>query len=538
MFEKFRSNMSMNLIGGLVSLILIFGIIVSFIGYRSIIFAFENEYSNVTYHMADSVTPFVNGDHIDDYREGKEMEEYARTQKMLDVLSEKLNVSLIYVIDVDTSDYGRFVNIFNSVNNSVGNTEYTRWELGYERNTTNAEYQLNYRQIYEEEVPYGTVFRLNPPEDQLPHITTMVPVKDSKGDVCALLCVQRPVSEMVSAIKPYLIFIVIGVFIMAGLISAIAARFLRKAIIRPVERVAVETDRFAKENTLGEPLGELSRYDVIKNLAGSIDSMETDMINYIENLKAVTAEQERLGAELSIAASIQQDALPDVFPAFPDRSEFDIYAVMDPAREVGGDFYNFFLVDDDHLALIIADVSGKGIPGCLTMMAVNILTEYEAMQGGSPAEVLASVNHTFYKHNRAEMFVTVWIGILEISTGKLTAANAGHEYPVIYRKGAGFKVLKDKHGLVLGGMDGMQYKDYEIRLEPGDKLFVYTDGLPEATSGEMELFGMERMTDALNEVSEETPEGILKGVLKRANEFVGDAPQFDDLTMLCLEYKG
>ncbi|MBR6225427.1 MAG: PP2C family protein-serine/threonine phosphatase [Firmicutes bacterium] len=538
MFEKFRSNMSMNLIGGLVSLILIFGLIVCFIGYRSIIFAFENEYSNVTYHMADSATPFVNGDHLDDYLEGREMEEYARTQEMLDVLSEKLNVSLIYVIDVDTSDYGSFVSIFNSVNNSVGNTEYTRWELGYERDTTNAEYKLNYRQIYEGEVPYGTVFRLNPPEDQLPHITTMVPVKDSKGDVCALLCVQRPVSEMIGAIRPYLIFIVIGVFVMAGLISAIAARFLRKAIIRPVERVAAETDRFAKENTLGEPLGELSRYDVMKNLAGSIDSMETDMINYIENLKAVTAEQERLGAELSIAASIQQDALPDVFPAFPDRSEFDVYAMMDPAREVGGDFYNFFLVDDDHLALIIADVSGKGIPGCLTMMAVNILTEYEAMQGGSPAEVLASVNHTFYEHNRAEMFVTVWIGILEISTGKLTAANAGHEYPAICRKGSGFEVLKDKHGLVLGGMDGMKYKDYEIQLEPEDKLFVYTDGLPEATSSDMELFGMERMTDALNEVGKETPEGILKGVLERVNEFVGDAPQFDDLTMLCLEYKG
>ena len=528
----------MNLIGGLVSLILIFGLIVCFIGYRCIVFAFENEYSNVTYHMADSVTPFVKGDHIDDYLAGKEMEEYARTQEMLDVLSEKLNVSLIYVIDVDTDDYGSFVNIFNSVNNSVGNTEYTRWELGYERDTTNAEYKLNYRQIYEGEVPYGTVFRLNPPEDQLPHITTMVPVKDSKGDVCALLCVQRPVSEMIGAIRPYLIFIVIGVFVMAGLISAIAARFLRKAIIRPVETVASETDRFAKENTLGEPLGELSRYDVIKNLAGSIDSMETDMINYIENLKAVTAEQERLGAELSIAASIQQDALPDIFPAFPDRGEFDVYAMMDPAREVGGDFYNFFLVDDDHLALIIADVSGKGIPGCLTMMAVNILTEYEAMQGGSPAEVLASVNHTFYEHNRAEMFVTVWIGILEISTGKLTAANAGHKYPAICRKGSSFEVLKDKHGLVLGGMDGMQYKDYEIQLEPGDKLFVYTDGLPEATSSDMELFGMERMTYALNEVSEETPEGILKGVLERVNEFVGEAPQFDDLTMLCLEYNG
>lgn len=538
MIKKFRSNMSMNLIGGLISLILVFGLVVSFIGYRCIVFAFENEYSSVTYHMADSATSFVNGDHLDDYLEGREMEEYAHTKQMLDTLTKKLNVSLIYVIDVDESDYGRFVSIFNSVNNSVGGTNYTAWELGYERKTTNPEYEFNYRQIYEQKADYGTVFRLDPPDDQLPHITTLVPVKDSTGKVCSILCMQRPVSEMESAIKPYILFILLSILVMSLVISFIAARFLKKSVIEPVETVSAETSRFAKENTLGEPLGELSRYEVIENLANSIDSMETDMINYMENLKTFTAEQERLRAEMSIAASIQHDALPDSFPAFPDRSEFDVYAVMDPAKEVGGDFYNFFLVDDDHLALIIADVSGKGIPGCLTMMAANILTEYKAMQGVSPAEVLSSVNHTIYEHNRAEMFVTAWIGILEISTGKVIASNAGHEYPVIYRKGGSFEILKDKHGFVLGGMDDMQYTDYELQLNKGDKIFVYTDGLPEATAPDMELFGMERMTEVLNEYREESPEGILNGVISRVEEFVGEAPQFDDLTMLCMEYRG
>ena len=538
MIKRMRSNMSMNLIGGLVSLILVFGLIVCFIGYRCIISAFENEYSSVTYHMADSVTAFVNGDHIDDYLEGREMEEYAATSEILDTCSQKLNVSLIYVIKVDENGYGKFVSIFNAVNNSVDDSAYVPWELGYERDTTNIDYQHIYKEIYEQKRDYGTVFRLNPPADQHPHITTLVPVKDSSGDVVSILCIQRPINEMIGAMKPYFVFILIGVLVMAVVISLIAARFLKRSIIRPVEKVSAEAARFAKEYSLSEPLGELSRYNEIRNLAGSIDSLESDMINYIENLTAVTAEKERIGAELSIAATIQQDSLPDVFPAFPDRHEFDIYAMMDPAKEVGGDFYNFFLVDEDHLALVIADVSGKGIPGCLTMMAANILTEYEALQGGSPAEVLSSVNHTIFEHNAAEMFVTEWIGILEISTGKLIASNAGHEFPAIYRKDGSFEILKDKHGFVLGGLDGMKYKDYEIQLNKGDKIFVYTDGLPEATNSDMELFGMDRMMDALNVLRDESPEGILKGIISSVNEFAGDAPQFDDLTMLCLEYFG
>jgi sigma-B regulation protein RsbU (phosphoserine phosphatase) len=229
--------------------------------------------------------------------------------------------------------------------------------------------------------------------------------------------------------------------------------------------------------------------------------------------------------------------LPSTFPAFPDRREFDIYASMDPAKEVGGDFYDFFLVDEDHLCLLIADVSGKGIPAALFMMASMIILANNAMMGKSPAQILADTNGAICANDREEMFVTVWLGILELSTGKLTAANAGHEYPALQKAGGRFELLKDKHGFVIGGMAGARYKEYELQLEPGDKLFVYTDGVPEATDAANELFGTERMLAALNEDPAAAPEQILEQVRRAVDGFVKDAEQFDDLTMLCIEYR-
>ena len=211
---------------------------------------------------------------------------------------------------------------------------------------------------------------------------------------------------------------------------------------------------------------------------------------------------------------------------------------MDPAKEVGGDFYDFFLIDEDHLCLVMADVSGKGIPAALFMMISKVILQSCAMLGRSAGEILMKMNEAICSNNKMEMFITVWIGILEISTGKMTAANAGHEYPVLMRAGEEFRIFKDKHGFVIGGMAGMNYKEYEIQLNPGDKLFVYTDGVPEATDGEKNMFGTERMLAALNRAKDGTPEETLKSVRQAVDGFVKDAEQFDDLTMLCMEYKG
>jgi sigma-B regulation protein RsbU (phosphoserine phosphatase) len=230
--------------------------------------------------------------------------------------------------------------------------------------------------------------------------------------------------------------------------------------------------------------------------------------------------------------------LPSLFPPFPDRKDFDVFAKMIPAKEVGGDFFDFFLIDDDHLGLVMADVSGKGVPAALFMMASKILVQNYTMMGYTPGEALGAVNNQICSGNHEDMFVTVWLGILDLKTGKLVASNAGHEYPIIMAPGGEFELIKDKHSLIVGGIEGVDYKEYEIELRPGSKLFLYTDGVPEAADTDNNLFGTERLMSALNSVKEQGPKEILQGVYDAVTAFSGEAPQFDDLTMLCLDYRG
>ena len=254
--------------------------------------------------------------------------------------------------------------------------------------------------------------------------------------------------------------------------------------------------------------------------------------------RALALEKERVDTELRLAARIQENALIREFPAFPDRREFDLFADMKPAREVGGDLYDFFMLDDDHLALVIADVSGKGIPASLFMMVAMTLIRHVAMRESSPARTLEIVNREICARNPEGMFVTVWIGVLEISTGKLTCCNGGHEYPALKNPDGSFALYKDKHSFVIGAEESIRYKEYELALEPGSKLFVYSDGVPESTDSNEELFGTDRMITALQLAENGTPEEILSSVHAAINRFVGEAPQFDDLTMLCLQYNG
>ena len=538
LLSKLKSSLAFNIIGFMVVLLMLFGLAICTVSLVDFTNIYKSESALSTYHMADTATTLVNGDHIDSYLAGEEYEEYLLSQRRLDVYCEKIHVSLIYVIKVDRSDYGRFVSIFNSVNNTVDNTSYSPWELGYKRDTTNDEYAEKYRAIYNQEVPYENVYRIKVTGGVHPHITTMVPVKNSKGEVVAILCVQRPMSEINSARKNYLASVLLFAALVVVLVSVFSLFYLRNKFLKPINKVSAEASRFAKENTKGEELGFISNYRELSELAGSIDTMETDMVKYMENLMSVTAEKQRISTELSLATRIQTAMLPHVFPPFPERTEFDIYASMNPAKEVGGDFYDFFLIDNDHLGLVMADVSGKGVPAALFMMASKIILQSCAMLGGSPAEILTKTNEAICSNNQEEMFVTVWLGILEISTGKLTAANAGHEYPVIRNAGGRFELFKDKHGFVIGGMSGAKYREYEIQMEPGSKLFLYTDGVPEATDADKNMFGTERMVDALNAEPEASPEGILKNVRSAVDSFVKEAEQFDDLTMLCIEYRG
>ena len=229
--------------------------------------------------------------------------------------------------------------------------------------------------------------------------------------------------------------------------------------------------------------------------------------------------------------------LPNIYPAFPDRPEFDIYASMRPAKEVGGDFYDFYLIDKDHLGMVIADVSGKGVPAALFMMMSRILIKNYAMMGYSPAQVLEQTNNSICMNNKEDMFVTVWYGVLEISTGKITAANAGHEFPIIKKQGGKYELLQDKHGFVIGGMEGMKYAEYEIQLDSGEMLFLYTDGVPEATDGENNMYGTDRLLEAMNSKEHTDPLELLGSITDNVDQFVGEADRFDDMTMLAVTIK-
>ena len=317
-----------------------------------------------------------------------------------------------------------------------------------------------------------------------------------------------------------------------------AALIIARRIVRPVEHMTRRINALSGSDSVFEMEPVYQTNDEIEVLAESFAAISKKTRDYISQITQITAEKERIGTELALATRIQADMLPNIYPAFPERSEFDIYAVMDPAKEVGGDFYDYFLVDQDHLCMVIADVSGKGIPAALFMMASRIILAGNAKQGMSPAEILRSTNETICQNNREEMFVTVWLGILEISTGRLTAANAGHEYPVLMQSDGKYELYKDKHGFVIGGMGGIVYRQYEIMLTPGSRLFLYTDGVPEAMNAENELFGTERMLEALNKDVAADPEHVLQQIRLAVDDFVKDAEQFDDLTMLCLDYKG
>ena len=338
--------------------------------------------------------------------------------------------------------------------------------------------------------------------------------------------------ENMSKAKVTIIILLIAVFIL----SIAYALILGKRIVKPLEKMTRRVAAIGGDDLLFKMEKDYETGDEIEVLAKSFADLSAKTLRYVDEVKKVTSEKERIGAELDIAGKIQSGMLPNIYPAFPERPEFDIYATMTAAKEVGGDFYDFFLIDDDHLAVVMADVSGKGVPAALFMMASKILiSNYSSIEKTSPAHILELVNEQICKNNPADLFVTVWLGILEISTGRLKAANAGHEFPCVKRAGGEFELFKDKHGFVVGGMDGTKYKEYDIMLGKNDFIFLYTDGVPEATNAENQLFGTDNMLRALNLNPDARPDEILSNVHSEVNKFVKDAPQFDDLTMLCLE---
>ena len=266
-------------------------------------------------------------------------------------------------------------------------------------------------------------------------------------------------------------------------------------------------------------------------LSNDINSTVTSLRNYISDA------MKRMEEELSLAAAIQESALPRNF-SLPGAAG-ELFALMTPARHVGGDFYDFFFLEDHTtLCLVIADVSGKGIPAALFMMRAKTAIKNNAISGKDPAQVLAATNDTLCEGNDAEMFVTVWLGMIDMRTGVMRCANAGHEYPVLCPAGGSYELVKDRHGLVLAAMEGIKQREYTIELHPGDRLFVYTDGVPEAIDPDEAAYGTDRLVEKLNTLRDCSQEETLHQELADIRAFAGEAEQFDDITMIGFTFHG
>lgn len=533
--SKRRGSIAFRTISGIVILLIVFALIVGFVGYERFTNAILDQYSEGGLLTAETAAAIIDGDDL--YRmsmSNGDTSAYRKVYNELQSLCNSTDSEFIYVIQPDTTDYGHIRFLFSITNYE---SAFSPYEFGYLRETTNDEYKEKYRKLYSGSSRREVVIRDSGYIETDKHITAMVPIRGSDNTVKAILCVQRQLDVLASVRESYVNRVILLLILLATFVIFGQSLYLHLTLIEPLQKITAEAQRFAVENvkTEGKLSDVISNDDEIGVLAGSIDQMEERIQDYISDITRITAERERIGVELNLAARIQENMLPREFPAFPDRKEFDIYASMTPAKEVGGDFYDYFLIDDDHLAVVIADVSGKGIPAALYMMVSMIIIRNQAMTGISPAEILSAANDQLSGNNQEEMFVTVWLGILDLKTGIMTAANAGHENPVLKHPGGYYEVVEDKHGFVVGGIEGTVYSDYTIELQKGSRLFVYTDGLAEAQSPDGSFFRTERVIDTLNAHRDASPEELLKEMRSAAETFAGGAPQFDDLTMLCIE---
>ena len=362
---------------------------------------------------------------------------------------------------------------------------------------------------------------------------SLIPKLDSTFDAVS----ARTTAEFYQHIKSTL-QIVLLVLVAVFVVSLGQAVFLGNRITKPLNRLTKYILKLEGGNFIFKMDDIYKTKDEIEVLAKAFEELSKKNQHYIEEVTRVTAEKERIGAELNVATQIQADMLPSIFPPYPNKTEFDVFATMHPAKEVGGDFFDFFLVDDDHLALVIADVSGKGVPAALFMVIAKTLIKNRAQMGGTPSEILYDVNNQLAEGNKTDFFVTVWLAIVDIRTGEGLVSNAGHEHPCLKKKDGKFELIKYRHSPAVAAMENMKFPDHKIKLDPGDKIFVYTDGVVEATNAQNELFGETRMLEALNSNPDASIRALLSNVNAGINRFTDGVQQFDDITMLCMEYLG
>ena len=520
--------------------IILFGVLLcvgtSLLGYREFTVVLERQYNDTAYRVAETAESYLNPDRFEEYLStGKTDREYEEIEQRLDDLTDKMGATFIYVASVDRTDYRVLTYIYDSVDPDSG---FDRYELGYTAVGVDEKYVGNVKRMMENG-ERATEYLYSYSQESGAHTTAGLPVRDSDGEIVAILGVEMPMTELDNARQTYVLHVVAVSAVMISLFLLVGSLLLSRGVIQPLILITNEAERFAASGVQrADTMEKVQSRNEIGVLASSVGQMELDIEKYVRDLTAVTAERERIGAELSVAFRIQSDILPAVFPAFPDRKDFDIYASMAPAREVGGDFYDFFLIDESRLGLVIADVSGKGVPAALFMMIARTLIRNHVQSGEEPADALTAVNEQLCENNKENMFVTAWLGVLDLSSGQLKFANAGHNPPLFKHGDGEYEYMRVRAGLVLAGMEGIRYRQSSVQLSRGDRIFLYTDGVTEAESQNHIFYGEERLCDVLRGLTESAPEETVAAVDADVRRFAEGAEQVDDITMMCLEYTG
>ena len=371
--------------------------------------------------------------------------------------------------------------------------------------------------------------------------TNYLEIKDENGNFLAYMVMNVRINDLANQVSTFLKIYIPIMIIMLAIVTFFGVKFIRKNLTGPVNRLAEAAREYTSLGKLDvrDDTNVFNKLDIntgneIEELWETMVDMERDVSRALVQIRDATAREERIATELDLAKNIQLAALPTTYI---NNDKIEIYAQMTPAKEVGGDFYDFFMIDDSHLAMVIADVSGKGVPAALFMMISKTLIKHRALQGGKPSEILKFTNDSLTEDNINDMFVTIWIGILDTDTGTVTASSAGHEYPFYTDLDGEYQMLEDPHGVVCGVFEGLEYEDYAFRIPVDGRIFVYTDGVAEAQNEAEEMYGLERIKSSLNRYKDKNPAELVALVKEDVDAYAGSQEQFDDITMLSLWYK-
>ena len=540
MKQKVKFSLGKKLTAMIVFLSVALSLVAILVSYRIFSSTMTRYYKELGTNLVRTLASQLDADELDYYYETGEMDEnYYKTQQFIQDLVASNNVEYLYVVrpngvgvtflfdsDMEVGEGGEY---YDGGYCALGT--YVDLVGGFAENLDKLLAGEDVEPIIQPDAGFGWL------------MTAMVPVLHEDGTMAGYVMADISMYDVMHTSQTFLITLVVLLVALTVAFIVLFLTILRRKVIQPIDQLTQATGAFIQNNEAELAAGtatvnvpEIRTGDEVEELANSFRKMEEDMISYIRSFMKITAEKERIGAELNVATQIQADMLPRIFPAFPERQEFDIYATMNPAKEGGGDFYDFFLLDDHHLAVVIADVSGKGVPAALFMVIAKTLIKNHAQNKEAPGEVFTNTNEQLCEGNDAGLFVTAWMGVLQISTGHFVYVNAGHNPPLLRRAGGSFEWLKSRPGFVLAGMEGVRYRENEMELAPGDVLYLYTDGVTEATDAHQQLFGEERLQTALNE-QPMLPVGQMLSKIKGCiDSFVGEAEQFDDITMLGLEY--